>query len=218
MSNKGILGLLTAGSATGVGEDRAVAEVLTSDVIPDDDLNQLMSKTDALTTTGRRSGSTAGDKRGASVKADRVTQGGNIDNLLSELGEASTNELERSDNLIHSELSPMTLTDDQGHETVMTGSRDAQEVFKVVNRHVDGIEYCFKREARRKPDLRGKVVVRFTIKPDGTVKDVKILSSTLNSANIERCIVSRIEHWDDFGAIEPSLGDATFRQVYTFGF
>lgn len=218
LGNKGLLGLLTAGTAVENDDQRAVSDVLSSDVVPDSDLDQMIATSDALTTSRKAATAGAGSNKGTPARVDRVTKGGNIDDVLSDLEVATTTELDRSDNLIHSELSPVTTTDDKGHEVNMSGARNSQDVFTVVNRHVDGIEYCFKREVRRKPDLRGKVVVRFTIKPDGTVREVKIVSSTLNSPNVERCIVSRIEHWDDFGAIDPALGDATFRQVYTFGY
>lgn len=218
LSTKGLLGLLTAGTATENTDQRAVSDVLSSDVVPDSDLDEVIASSDALTTSRKAAGAGTSSNKGTPARVDRVTKGGNIDDVLSDLEVATTTELDRSDNLIHSELSPVTTTDDKGREVNMSGARNSQDVFTVVNRHVDGIEYCFKREVRRKPDLRGKVVVRFTIKPDGTVREVKIVSSTLNSPNVERCIVSRIEHWDDFGAIDPTLGDATFRQVYTFGY
>ena len=142
----------------------------------------------------------------------------NIDNLLSDLGIATTKEVKRSDGLVHGKLSPMTMTDDKGNEVLLSGTRDPEKVSRIVNSHTDAIQYCYLREVKRNPNLRGKVVVRFTIRPDGTVSDVKILSTTLRSDSAERCIISRIKRWDDFDPIDPGLGDATFRQVYTFGF
>ena len=80
------------------------------------------------------------------------------------------------------------------------------------------IQYCYQRELKRDPNLKGKIVVRFTIDISGKVRIVNIISSTLNNARVERCVVSRIQRWDDFGAIDASKGSESFRQVYTFGY
>ena len=84
--------------------------------------------------------------------------------------------------------------------------------------HVKAIKYCYERELKRFPTLKGKVAVRVTVNPEGAVKHVEIVSSTLNNDRVERCIVSRIRLWKDFKAIDPKEGDVTFRQVYAFGY
>jgi hypothetical protein len=50
------------------------------------------------------------------------------------------------------------------------------------------------------------------------VIQAEVLSSTFNDETVESCILNRIHKWDDFGVIEPEKGDATVRQVYTFGY
>ena len=215
VANQGLLGILTAGTAATAGRDDAVADILSDEGVSDTDFDEIISNVDGLKKGG---GKSIGNKSKAGKKGARVTKGGNIDNLLSDLGTATTKEVKRSDGLVHGKLSPMTMTDDKGNEVLLSGTRDPEKVSRIVNSHTDAIQYCYLREVKRNPNLRGKVVVRFTIRPDGTVSDVKILSTTLRSDSAERCIISRIKRWDDFDPIDPGLGDATFRQVYTFGF
>ncbi|MGH7455435.1 MAG: TonB family protein, partial [bacterium] len=99
-----------------------------------------------------------------------------------------------------------------------TGSRDREAVAAVVAKHTSAIQFCYQRELKRSPNLKGKVVVRFVITPQGAIESVTILSSTLSNGTVESCIAERIKRWDDFGAIDPAKGNTTFRQVYTFGY
>jgi len=98
---------------------------------------------------------------------------------------------------------------------VAVGGRDPDAVSAVVNSHNDAIEYCYQRELKRTPDLRGEISVRFTIDTEGKVISAQIVSSSLNNPEVERCVLSRVRRWDDFG---PAKVEATFRQVYTFGY
>ncbi|MDQ7051652.1 MAG: AgmX/PglI C-terminal domain-containing protein [candidate division KSB1 bacterium] len=97
------------------------------------------------------------------------------------------------------------------------GGRDIDAVAAIVKSHNAAIQYCYQRELKRNPNLRGKVVVRFIIDASGKVVEVSIVSSTLRNRRVERCIVNRIKRWN-FGAIEKSKGNTAFKQVYTFGY
>ena len=103
-------------------------------------------------------------------------------------------------------------------EPQLVGHRNPDDISAIVSKHNAAIQACYQRELRRNPDLKGKIVVRFTIAASGAVTHVELVSSTLNNGRVERCVLSRIRRWDDFGVIDASLGDTTFRQVYTFGY
>jgi TonB family protein len=60
----------------------------------------------------------------------------------------------------------------------------------------DGIEAraadfraCYRKEQKKQKALAGKVVVRFTVRGDGSVKNVKVKESTLGNAAVEACLV-----------------------------
>jgi TonB family protein len=96
-------------------------------------------------------------------------------------------------------------------------ARSPESLREVTLRHVPAIKYCYERSLRQNPSLAGKVVVRITVSPDGTVYDVSVISSTLNDEKAEQCILARIRQWKDFEPIAPSEGSVAFKQTYAFG-
>lgn len=96
-------------------------------------------------------------------------------------------------------------------------TRSAQEVIRVVQSHTRALQDCYKQELRYDPGISGKVIVRFTIDPDGNVTSASVISSTLNSPRMEECILNRIKRWRNFPACDPSVGDKTYRQSFSFG-
>jgi TonB family protein len=199
----GVLRVLTAGSG-GAGEQ---ARQLLGGEEPSADIGTVLGSVGGLKSTGAPT-------REREVRGARTTETGTIDTLLGELGTATSSTVVRVGNLV---VGPVTPIDREGEVTSLAG-RDPDQVSKVVNGHNDAIEYCYQKELKRNPTLKGKLVVRFTINPQGKVSSATIVSSTLNSPELEACILRRIQRWDDFGTVDASLGDATFRQVYTFGF
>ena len=216
VSSKGLLGLLTSSSTGQKGE--GVADLLGSAAGQQRDLDKVLGDLDGLKTTGK---STSGSGEGSGVfppgtrvrKGERTTTASGIDNLITGIGEAKSTDINRKGNFVVEEVS--SIADESG---VKSESRNPDAVSEVINSHNSSIQYCYQRELKQNPDMKGKLVIRFTVTPDGKVKDVKMLSSTLNNPRIEQCVFSRISRWDDFGPIDPSKGDATFRQVYTFGY
>ncbi len=74
-------------------------------------------------------------------------------------------------------------------------SRSAQVIQSVISSYLGGIKYVYNRELKDNPNLAGKVTVAFYIENDGTVSEVKIISSTLGWPPLEQKIVKRIKHW-----------------------
>jgi hypothetical protein len=71
------------------------------------------------------------------------------------------------------------------------GGLSAAQIDAVVKRRLSQIRYCYSRELQRKPDLSGKVSIRFTIAKDGSVSQASVKSTSLNSAPAEQCMVQR---------------------------
>ena len=209
-SSAGVLALLTGAGNTSSGDG---AEDVLNDVGNlNQDLDAKLSQVGGLKTHGKP-GRGSGSGRGRAVRGGRATSLASIDDLVSGLSEAEAASLKRSGNLILSSAAPV-----DGGPGAKAGSRDPDAVSAVVNKHNSAIQYCYQRALRRNPDLKGKLVVRFTITPEGRVKNVEVVSSTLTDKSVIDCVVSRIRRWSDFGVIDPSKGDATFRQVYAFGY
>ncbi|MEE4311536.1 MAG: AgmX/PglI C-terminal domain-containing protein, partial [candidate division KSB1 bacterium] len=170
-------------------------------------------KTGTPGTTGGTGSSTGTGTGGRDVKGSRSSNSEGIGGVISGRGTAKSKDMDRQGGFVVSAVSEVANEDGYKNQ-----SRNPDEVSAVINNHNSAIQYCYQRELKRNPELRGKIVIRFTIAPNGRVTEAKILSSTVNNQRVERCVVNRVRRWDDFGAIDSSKGDAVFRQVYTFGY
>ena len=210
MGSKGLLALLT--SSSNIAEGERVQDILGDANKSNKDLDQALSNLSGIS-VGRSKQEGDGTGNGV-VKGGRTTSDTGIDDLVGGLGEAESRSIERTADLV-------VVTGASSVEGSSTGGlagRAPEEVQAVVLKHNSSIQYCYERQLKRQPNLKGKVVVRFTITPQGTVKSVEVVSSNLGNRKVEQCMISRIRRWTDFGPIDPSFGDTTIRQVYAFGY
>lgn len=218
-SRAGILGLLTGTGSEATG--RAVDDVLGQNTAQMSNLDEALANAGTL-----RRGSAAAvrsseigsgsDGDGRPVRGSRSTNAGGIDAMVQGLDRGKSQDVQRSGGLEVGLAEP--LIEEPSEDGKATGSRDRDAVAAVVTRHNSAIQFCYQKEVRRNPNLKGKLVVRFVITPQGNIASVNVIASTLNNPAVESCIVERIMRWDDFGAIDPAKGNTTFRQVYTFGY
>lgn len=87
-------------------------------------------------------------------------------------------------------------TDFSGDERPLSGgpgpSRTDEEIQIVFDRYKSALYRIYNRELRSNPTLQGKMVLRLTIQPDGTVSACKLDSSDMNSPALESQIVERV--------------------------
>lgn len=92
-----------------------------------------------------------------------------------------------------------------GEERPLSGgpgpSRTDEEIQIVFDRYKAALYRIYNRELRKNPTLQGKIVLRMTIEPDGTVSSCKMDSSDLDSPALEGKIVSRVRKFN-FGPKE----------------
>ncbi|MDR0965561.1 MAG: adventurous gliding motility protein GltG [Myxococcales bacterium] len=76
------------------------------------------------------------------------------------------------------------------------GSLDKELIRQVIQRNMGQIRYCYEKELQKKPDLAGKLVIRFEIAPKGNVTDAKTATgTTLRDAALSDCVTVRIRNW-----------------------
>lgn len=75
------------------------------------------------------------------------------------------------------------------------GGISREAVAKVINDHIDEINYCYESALIGDPTLMGKIIFEWTIMMDGSVGEVKIKSSSVRSNEIHACIKSAIRTW-----------------------
>lgn len=206
VSSKGILALLTSSSTVAGGSE--VADILTGRNYIQKDLDKAISGLSGIRTGG------SGTTKATNVKGGRSQGGGGIDDLVSDLSETEGGSFERSGDLVS-----------VGESTLVGGGdgngivgRNQDDIQGIILKHNNSVQYCYQRELKRNPNLKGKLVLRFSITPQGTIKGVEVISSTLNNRKVERCVSNRIRRWTDFGTIDSSYGNTTVRQAYAFGY
>ena len=78
-------------------------------------------------------------------------------------------------------------------------SRTYEEVSLVFDKNKGAIYSLYNRALRKDPTLEGKLVIEITINPAGTVTNVRVVSSELNSPELEQKLITRIKLFN-FGA------------------
>ena len=104
-------------------------------------------------------------------------------------------------------------------------TRDRDRIREIVLAHNPAIQDCYRRQLKGNPTLKGKVAVRFTVNSLGYVSEVEIVKSEMMAdgalvqlPQMEICILEKIRKWRDFGRVDETQGDVTFRQTYNFGY
>lgn len=83
----------------------------------------------------------------------------------------------------------------------MFAGRTDEEIQIVFDRYKAALYRLYNRELRKDPTLRGQLVLRLTIEPDGTVSLCELQSSDMDAPALSQQIVDRVGTFD-FGAKE----------------
>lgn len=79
------------------------------------------------------------------------------------------------------------------------GGRSDEEIQVVFDRHKSALYRLYQRELRNDATLQGKVILRLTIEPDGSVSMVQVKSSEMDAPALVGDIVARVKGFS-FGA------------------
>jgi len=79
--------------------------------------------------------------------------------------------------------------------------RTDEEIQIVFDRYKAALYRLYNRELRKDPTLRGQIIIRLTIEPDGTVSFCALQSSDMNAPTLTEQVVGRVSTFD-FGAKE----------------
>ncbi len=90
---------------------------------------------------------------------------------------------------------------------------DRAALARFLKQRLASIQNCYERELKRNPTLKGKVVVRFSITPNGRSSDIEIEENTLGNEAVGSCIKTVIRGW-----IFPFKPDSDVPVAYPFVF
>ena len=79
--------------------------------------------------------------------------------------------------------------------------RTDEDIQIVFDRYKAALYRLYNRELRKDPRLRGQMVLKLTIEPDGSVSSCAVESSTMQSPQLELQVVERVRTFD-FGAMD----------------
>jgi len=92
------------------------------------------------------------------------------------------------------------LGDRRGHRVrvretglAVKGSLSKETIRRVVRLRLNQISYCYEQGLAKRPDLEGRVAVRFVISGTGGVMSVAVADTTLGDARVEACITRTVE-------------------------
>jgi len=93
----------------------------------------------------------------------------------------------------------------------VVGNRSTESIRRVLDTNKGGIYAIYRRALRNDASLQGKLTVNLQIEADGTVSAIKVISSELNSAELEQDLINRIK-LINFGkqAVSQTLLDYSF--------
>lgn len=75
------------------------------------------------------------------------------------------------------------------------GSLSKEVIRRIIHRHINEVRFCYEQELNQRPDLQGRVSVKFIISPTGQVQTAATAASTLANVKVEGCIVAAVRRW-----------------------
>ncbi len=82
-----------------------------------------------------------------------------------------------------------------GKEAIIDGGLDRDVIDGVIQRNMGQIRFCYEQGLQLDASLSGRVGVKFVIGPNGQIKVADVENTTLNSKQIEDCILLRLRSW-----------------------
>lgn len=80
-------------------------------------------------------------------------------------------------------------------EATVEGGLDRDEIAAVIQRHLGQIRFCYEQGLQTKPDLSGRVAVKFVIAGSGFVSLANVSNTSLKNKAVEGCVVQRLKSW-----------------------
>jgi TonB family protein len=78
---------------------------------------------------------------------------------------------------------------------MVKGSLSKEVIRRIVHRHINEVKFCYERQLAQRPDLSGRVSVKFIISGTGAVQMAAVASSTLGDPQVENCIAQAVRRW-----------------------
>jgi len=79
--------------------------------------------------------------------------------------------------------------------TIRSDTRSDTAIRQVARQNMGPLRFCYRRELKGDPTLQGNMKLQLTIKPNGRVTKLVLISDTIGSRNLNRCVQGRMRAW-----------------------
>ncbi|QQR89681.1 MAG: AgmX/PglI C-terminal domain-containing protein [Myxococcales bacterium] len=83
-------------------------------------------------------------------------------------------------------------------QATVTGTLSKEVIRRVVRRNINTVRYCYEQTLRERPDLEGRITMRFVIAEGGSVISADVLSraSDIQHTELSQCMSESIRRWN----------------------
>lgn len=92
-------------------------------------------------------------------------------------------------------VGPLSRTPSGQKRMAEQGHLSREQITKVINENLRGVQNCYERNLLKEPGLSGKVVMEWTISTSGHVAVVRTKQNTMHNQAVPMCIMARIKRW-----------------------
>ncbi len=175
------------------------------------DLDKVLASVSGLTKTGNtRLGGRRGKVDGGWNEGYAVGGSGGVDDLLGGLwggdGSGGLN-LQAKGGL----KAPSSSDIDMGQES---GQRSTESILRVIRQHTPGLRHTYNKYLKLNPGFKGKVTLKFTIAPSGSIIELSIISTTTGVVEFDQEVRDKVKSWH----FEPVKGRANDNVTVPFTF
>jgi hypothetical protein len=177
VAQKGLVKIL---GSVGQGQGGALANVLAAGGGFSDDIGAALA--------GAGGVAIATEAGGGARRGEGAAQAASIGGIATS-GGGNVKLREKQDVAVHGSVSS------DGDAEVESDSVDKDALARFIKMRIGGIRNCYESQLKRSPNLRGKLVVRFTIGTLGQVIEVSIDSDTIGSDDVASCVMRQVKLW-----------------------
>ena len=94
------------------------------------------------------------------------------------------------------------------HETGVTttdGGLSREQVRRTIRQHINEVRFCYEQGLMSRPDLEGRVSVRFMVNADGVVGMSSVADSSGPTAQVGSCVSQAMRRWSFPSSSGPTL-------------
>ncbi len=92
---------------------------------------------------------------------------------------------------------------DMGQES---GARSTESILRVIRTHTPGLRHTYNKYLKTNPGFKGKVTMKFTIAPSGSIIELVVVASTTGVSDFDSEIRDQIKSWK-FESVKSKAND-----------